>query len=290
VGRATQRRLLFAVGLLGCLTAQAASPVWAIRGAHNTVYLAGSVHLLPAEQSTLPAALMRAYADSSRLVMEIDLGKLDPLQLAGWMTEHGRLPAGTTLSTVIGAQRYDKVMHAVGDLGLPQQALDDQAPWVVAIELTDLEYLKLGFDPEQGVEQQLVQHARSDGKATAGLETVDAELGSLVTLPQADQVRMLDQTLEELNEPPSELTNIVNAWRNGDAPQLANLLAGEYQEFPQLYQALVSERNRRWLPQIEQMLAGSENCLVVVGALHLVGDGGLLELLRRDGFKPVQLD
>jgi uncharacterized protein len=287
VGRAIQRWLL-AVGLLGCLTAQAASPVWAIRGAHNTVYLAGSVHLLPTEQSTLPAALTRAYGDSRRLVMELDLGKLDPQQLAGWMLEHGRLPAGTTLSAVIGPQRYGRVAQAIGDFGLPQQTVDDQAPWVVALELTDLEYLKLGFDPEQGVEEQLVQRARNEGKATAGLETVDAELGALETLPQADQVRLLDQTLGELGQPPSELEDIVSAWRTGDAPRLSQLLAGEYREFPQLYRALVSERNRRWLPQIEQMLGGTENSLVVVGALHLVGDGGLLELLRRDGYQPVQ--
>jgi uncharacterized protein len=289
VGRAIQWWLL-AVGLLGCLTAQAASPVWAIRGAHNTVYLAGSVHLLPTAQATLPAGLLRAYADSSRLVMEIDLGRLDPQQLGNWILEHGRLPAGTTLSAVIGAERYGEVTHAAGDFGLPQQALDDQAPWVVAIELTDLEYLKLGFDPEQGVEQQLVQRARTDGKATGGLETVDAELGSLVGLSQADQVRLLDQTLKELGEPQSELQDIVSAWRSGDAPRLAKLLAGEYREFPGLYRPLVTERNRLWLPQIEQMLAGNDNCLVVVGALHLVGDGGLLELLRRDGFKPVQLN
>lgn len=289
MGRTTQRWLL-AVGLLGCLTAEAASPVWAIRGAHSTVYLAGSVHLLPTEQATLPAGLMRAYADSSRLVMEIDLGKLDPQQLAGWMLEHGRLPAGTTLRAVLGAERYGAVTRAAGDLGLSQQALDDEAPWVVAIELTDLEYLKLGFDPNQGVEEQLVERAHADGKATAGLETVDAELGSLVALSRADQVRLLDQTLRELDEPPSELEEIVNAWRSGNAPRLAQLLAGEYREFPALYRPLVTERNRLWLPQLEQMLAGRDNCLVVVGALHLVGDGGLLELLRRDGFKPEQLN
>jgi uncharacterized protein len=289
VGRATQQWLL-AVGLFGCLTAQAASPVWAIRGAHNTVYLAGSVHLLPAAQATLPAGLTRAYADSSRLVMEIDLGRLDPQQLGSWVLEHGRLPAGTTLRAVIGEQRYGEVTHAAGDLGLPPEALDDEAPWVVAIELTDLEYLKLGFDPEQGVEQQLVQRAHTDGKATAGLETVDAELGSLAGLSQSDQVRLLDQTLKELDEPPAELDDILSAWRSGDAPRLAKLLAGEYQEFPQLYRPLVTERNRLWLPQIEQMLAGDGNCLVVVGALHLVGDGGLLELLRRDGYKPVQMN
>jgi uncharacterized protein len=289
VGRAAQWWLL-AVGLFGCLTAQAASPVWAIRGAHNTVYLAGSVHLLPTAQATLPAGLLRAYANSSRLVMEIDLGRLDQQQLAEWILEHGQLPPGTTLPAVIGAERYGELTHAAGDFGLPQQALENQAPWVIALELTDLEYMKLGYDPEQGVEEQLVQRAHADGKATGGLETVDAELGSLAGLSQADQVRMLDQTLKELREPPSELEDIVSAWRSGDAPHLAKLLADEYREFPGLYRPLVTERNLLWLPQIEQMLAAGDNSLVVVGALHLVGDGGLLELLRRDGYKPEQLN
>jgi uncharacterized protein len=294
VGR-TALRCCLALSLLGslnapALTAQAASPVWAIRGAHSTVYLAGSVHLLPAQDATLPAAFDRAYADSAKLVMELDLGKLDPLAAAGWMLEHGALPAGTTLRAVIGEERYLRVSAAAGDLGLPAQVLDTQAPWVVGIELADLEYLHLGFDPQQGVEQQLVRRAQADGKPTAGLETIDEELGGLERLPQQDQLRLLDQTLSDLKESPAELQEILSAWRRGDAGKLAALLSREYRTFPALYRPLVTVRNERWLPQIEQLLRGPDNCLVIVGSLHLVGEGGLLELLRRDGFAPTQLN
>src|ERR1700756_678115 len=82
------RRWLLALGLLGSLTAHAGSPVWAIHGDHNTVYLAGSVHLLKAGDSALPAAFEGAYAGSRTLVMELDLGKVDPMQAAGWMAQH----------------------------------------------------------------------------------------------------------------------------------------------------------------------------------------------------------
>ena len=75
----------------------AASPVWAIHGDHNTVYLAGSVHLLKASDSALPAGFDRAYRGSRELVMELGLGKVDPMEAAGWMMEHGMLPEGTTL-------------------------------------------------------------------------------------------------------------------------------------------------------------------------------------------------
>ena len=173
---------------------------------------------------------------------------------------------------------------------LSMQILDSQSPWVVGIELADLEYLHLGFDPQQGVEEQLVHRAQSDDKPTAGLETLSEELGGLEALSRDDQLRLLDQTLSELKDSLSELQAVLSAWRRGDAAALAALLAREYRAFPALYRPLVTARNQRWLPQIEQLLHGERNCLVVVGALHLVGDGGLLELLRKDGFAPVQLD
>jgi uncharacterized protein len=293
VARTALRRLLALCllgGLSAALPAHAASPVWVIRGPHCTVYLAGSVHLLPSQQSTLPPAFDRAYADSSRLVMELDLGTLDPLAAAAWLTEHGALPPGSNLRTVLGEQRFSRVSAAAADLALPAELLDRQAPWVVAIELADLEYVHLGFDPQQGVEEQLVHRAQADGKPTAGLETLDGELSGLAALPREDQLRLIDQTLDELKESPEEMREVLTAWRQGDAAKLATLLSDEYRSFPALYRPLVTARNQSWLPQIEQLLKGSSNTLVVVGALHLVGDGGLLQLLRKDGYTPVQMN
>lgn len=289
MGRTALQRL-FALCLLGSLSAHAASPVWAIRGAHSTLYLAGSVHLLPAQEAVLPPAFDRAYADSARLVMELDLGNVDQLQAAAWMHEHGALPAGTTLRSLLGEQRYSRVSSAAAELGLPMLLLENQAPWAVGIELASLEYVHLGFDPQQGVEQQLVQRAQADHMPTAGLETLNEELGGLEALSSEDQVRLLDQTMSELKQSQSEVHDVLRAWRAGDAAALAKLLAREYESFPALYRPLVTERNRHWLPQIEQFLREDRNSLVVVGALHLVGDGGLLEMLRKDGFAAQQLN
>jgi hypothetical protein len=289
VGRRALQWFL-ALGLLGSLSAHAASPVWAIRGTHNTVYLAGSVHLLPAQDAALPPGFEHAYADSARLVMELDLAQIDPLTAAAWMMEHGALPEGKSFAAVVGAARYLRVSTAAKELGLPLEMLDHQAPWVVGIELADLEYLHLGFDPQQGVEEQLLRRAQTDGKPTAGLESLDQELGGVATLSAEDQLRLLDQTLGELNESTAEMDEVLRAWRRGDAAALARLLGKEYGSFPALYRALVTARNERWKPQIEALLRRPDNSLVVVGALHLVGDGGLLELLRKDGFTPEQLN
>ncbi len=281
---------LLALGLLGCLSAQAASPVWAVRGSHNIVYLAGSIHMLPADEAALPPGFARAYGDSSRIVMELDLGKFDPMEAMTWMMDHGSLPAGTTLRGLLGEQRYARVSAAAASLGMPMIGLDSLAPWVVGIEITDAAYEHEGFDPEQGVEEQLLRRAQTDHKPTAGLETLPEELGSLSSLSSADQIRMLDQTVDELGDLKSEMREVTGVWREGDGPRLGTLLASEYTAFPSLYKPLVTDRNRRWLPQIEQLLKANDNVLVVVGALHLVGEGGLLELLRRNGHTITQLN
>lgn len=280
---------LLALGLLGSLNVYAASPVWAVRGAHNTMYLAGSIHLLPADDAALPTALDHAYADSARLVMELDLAKFDPLEATTWMLDHGALPRGTTLRTVLGEARYGRVSAAAATLGLAMAGLDEQAPWMVGMELTDSAYTREGFDSDQGVEEQLVRRAQADGKPTAGLETLPEELGGLVALSQEDQIRMLDETLDELKDIKSEMRDVLSAWRQGDASRMAALLSNEYRAFPALYRPLVTDRNQHWLPQVEELLKGHGNSLVVVGALHLVGEGGLLELLRKKGYKITQL-
>lgn len=289
MGRKTFRRLL-SLCLLGCLTAHAGSPVWAIRGEHNTVYLAGSVHLLKASDAALPGAFDRAYRASRQLVMELAMDKVDPTEAAGWMMEHGMLHEGATLRGILGEVRYRRVTAEARRLKLPAEALDPFEPWVIGLELLEMQYQQLGFDPQQGVEQQLQQRAQQDGKSISGLETLDQQLGILQAMSYAQQTRFLDMIVGEMRDVESDTQTVISAWKNGDVTRLAALLGEEYQSFPALYQLLVSDRNRRWIAQIERLLHANEDYFVVVGALHLVGEGGLLELMRRDGYRPENLN
>jgi uncharacterized protein YbaP (TraB family) len=289
VGRKTHR-WLFALGLLGSVTAHAGSPVWTIHGDHNTVYLAGSVHLLKADDSSLPPAFAHAYKGSKAIVMELAIDKVDPMETASWMLENGMLKEGTTLRGTIGDDRYSRVSMEAERLGVPMEAADMLQPWALGLQLIELQYVQLGFDPQRGVEQQLQHMAQADGKPISGLETMDEQLGVLQGMSYPDQARFLDMIVTEMRDVESETQSVVTAWRTGDSAKLASLLSDEYKTFPNLYRLLVTERNKRWVPQIEKLLHGSQDAFVVVGALHLVGDGGLLELLRHDGYKPETLN
>ncbi|MBS0421882.1 MAG: TraB/GumN family protein [Proteobacteria bacterium] len=289
MGRKT-RWWLLALSLLGSVTAHAASPVWAIHGDHSTIYLAGSVHLLKATDATLPPGFDRAYKDAKAVVMELAIDKIDPTVMASWMMENGMLKEGATLRATIGDERYRRVSKEAERLGVPMEAIDMMQPWVVGLQLVEMQYMQMGFDRQSGVEQQLEHKAQADGKPISGLETLDEQLGALQGMSNADQGRFLDMVVDEMHDVAGETQSVVNAWRSGNAAKLAALLSEEYKSFPNLYRVLVSERNKRWVPQIETLLHGNQDAFVVVGALHLVGDGGLLDLLRRDGYKAEQLN
>jgi uncharacterized protein YbaP (TraB family) len=82
---------------------------------------------------------------------------------------------------------------------------------------------------------------------------------------------------------------LVGFWRTGRIDKLAELLGDGYEEFPDLFTKLVTDRNRNWMPALEELLAGTRQAFVVVGVLHVVGDGGLAQMLSGKGYRVEQL-
>jgi uncharacterized protein len=126
----------------------------------------------------------------------------------------------------------------------------------------------------------------ADGKDIAGLETLEFQLGLFDALSAEDQARLLELTIDDAGGNAREIDRLAAAWRSGDGAALARLLLREYRRFPTLYEALVYRRNRDWVPQVEALLRHPDDSLVVVGAMHLVGRQGLIELLRERGLDP----
>lgn len=262
-------------------------PVWSIhRPGGGTVYLAGSVHVLDTARSRLPPAFDSAWRDAERVVMELDMDDLDPAAAASFLAAHATIGDGENLRTLLGAERFARVDTQARALGLSLDSVAQLEPWAVALALTQLQLVKLGLDPAQGVEQQLTERARAEGKPIAGLETIDEQLGVLDGLSSMDQARFLELTAGESDSMATELDGILTAWRRADTAALERLLLVEYERLPTLYGPLVTDRNRRWLPQIEALLARPDDTLVVVGTLHLVGPDGLLALLKDRGLVP----
>jgi hypothetical protein len=279
---------------LGCALAPAAGLagdglVWAVRGERGTLYVAGSVHLLRPDGAPLPEPFERAYLDAESLVMEIDLDDLDPFAGARFTATHGVYGADRSLSATLGPQRWSALAALASRLGLAPQMLERFEPWAVALLLSVTQMQQAGLSVDAGVEQQLAARAAADGKPITGLETIEQQLGLFDSLPDAEQQRFLDMTLADAATLVEQIDAIDSAWREGRLQELETLLKREYARFPELFDALVDDRNRAWIPTLRRLLDGDEDVLVVVGALHLVGDGGVIALLRDAGLEPVRL-
>lgn len=266
--------------------ASPAGLVWQIDGPKGRVYLAGSMHLLRRDRPALPPAIDAAYREAESLVMEIDADAVDEQQMAALMLRTSSFTDGRSLPLVAGEDRWKIVRGLLAKAQVPEAFAASLEPWGVTILLTTLEYARLGFDPELGVEKQLQQRAARDHKEIDGLETAEFQLSLLDSLPLAEQLQLLDLTLAELDDMPSMVDDLYAAWRSGDIRRLDELLLEGYRETPKLYDDLVDRRNRNWVPQVKALLERDEDTLVVVGALHLVGERGLIALLEREGLRP----
>jgi uncharacterized protein len=262
--------------------------LWSLPGKTNKVYLLGSMHLLK-ESEQLPAAIDSAYADADALIMELDMDDLDPLQMQQAALELALQPEGRTLQQQLGPKIYEQFVVKTRALGVEPAMLERFQPWFAAITLVQLQLMKLGFDPEAGVEKRLTRRAAGDGKKIQGLESVREQLEIMARLPEKQQREFLLYSVNDAQRMATEVDALLASWRSGDAAAMAKLLQEGFDEYPELYRPLTVERNRKWLPQIEQLLDDREDYLVVVGALHLVGKESVIDLLERKGHKVKQL-
>ena len=256
-----------------------------IRGNGNRVYIAGSMHLLRAGDAALPIALQRAYEDAEALVMEIDLDDVDPAAAARFVLEHGRYPQPDGLRRALGEARWTGLQPWLARAGFPAEAAGGLEPWALALVLSASEMTRAGLEPGLGVEEQLKALAEADGKQITGLETPEFQLGLFDALGEAEQLKFLDLTLDDLERTPADFDRISAAWRTADTAALHDMLLEGYSGLPELYEAVVYRRNANWVPRVRALLGRPDDYLVVVGALHIVGERGLVALLQDEGLR-----
>lgn len=265
-------------------TADGKHILWSLKGKTNTVYLLGSVHFLrPAE--ALPNAVDAAYADAEQLYMEIDMDDLDPLNVQQVTLELGMLPNGESLEAELGQATYAKVSERARELGIEPVMLNRFRPWLAALTLVQLQLVKMGLDPNSGIERRFVMRAAGDHKQILGLETLREQLAIMASLPPSQQREFLLYSVEDTERATREIDALITAWRDGDVDKLESLLAEGFEKYPDLYRPLTVERNRRWIQPIENLLDDRDDYLVIVGALHLVGKDSVVDLLERRGHK-----
>ncbi|MDZ4866759.1 MAG: TraB/GumN family protein [Alphaproteobacteria bacterium] len=292
-------RVLLAAAFAACLVvAESTSPafardttpdapaIWKIDGPQGDVYLFGSVHLLPKDVNWRTPALDAALNEAKVVVFEIDLDKAkDPAATKDLIVNLGLLPQGTTLRQLLAPERRAKLERVTASIGLQAAALDPLRPWLAAITVGVQWIVSKGFDPSSGVDQQVWNWTKENGKERATLETIEDQLNVFAGLTREQEIEYLVVSLDQIETAPDMLNDMITAWRKGNLKALDKILNDGTKDIPVLNERMMIGRHVKWLPQIEKMMADGRTHVIVVGAAHLAGKDSVITMLRAKGVK-----
>lgn len=279
--------LLAGIGIVG--NALADSSVWSVTSGNNTVYLGGTMHLLRPSDYPLPEEYEQAYQASSEIYFETDISAMNDLSVQAQMLQQLTYSDGRTLESVLNEEAYSALSDHVASIGMPMEMLQTFKPGLLVSTLQIFEFQRLGFTP-QGVDTYFNTRAISDAKTLGQLETVQEQIGFLAAMGEGNESEFILLSLSDLDETEEVMEAMIQAWRSGDNAKLSEMFVIDMKaEAPELYDALLVQRNLNWLPLIDQMLTDEDTEFVLVGAAHLVGEDGLLNLLSARGYQIKQL-
>ncbi|KZC19442.1 MULTISPECIES: TraB/GumN family protein [Rhodanobacter] len=268
--------------LLACAPALAKPALWVVKDADTTIYLFGTVHLMPRDAGWHSPELDRALADSRTLYIE--LTDDDPANMAALVLRYG-MDAAHPLSSQLSPAEAHRLDLLANRLDVPGglQTLNVMRPWLAALTLALTPLHKAGLDPEHGVDKQLKAQMSAAGKPVLGLETAEQQIRFLADMPRAIELALLRSTMRDADQGAFQLTELIDAWKAGDVDSITRIGNEDMRRRePKLYQLLLVQRNQVWATKIAAMLQQPGTVFIAVGAAHLAGPDSVqarLELL-----------
>lgn len=274
----------------------AKSILYKVDSKSNTVYILGSIHLAKPELYPLDNAIIEAYKKSDILVVEIDAETPEAqtnMQTA--MLQLGLYSDNKNLKTELNPKTYKQLEDYTSKAGVSLEVLHKMRPWMVMLQLSIVEMLRLGYSPELGIDKHFIDMARVDNKSIKALESIDEQMALLSKDDRVYQDKLLRYTIESMNEIEPMLENLFLSWEQGDAEAIEKMLllsmkneARNDNYLDEIYDALITKRNKKMSTKILSYLNDKKNYFVVVGAGHVIGKDGIIDLLEKRGYKAIQ--
>lgn len=258
--------------------------IWKLDNADAQVYLVGSIHLLPPELKWYGGQIEKLVDSAEEVVFEVHMTPQTQAQAQAITLQNGMLSGGDKLSNYVSEEEYAFLQELAPKLGMPAEAIANFQPWFASIALSVSAIIQEGWDPEAGVDKHILTIASERQLKISGLETIEAQMETLYNHPLDAQANMLKDTISELKNIRSITLEMVDVWASGDEDRLVDTFLVPMQEQPELYAKIITGRNQNWIPVLENLASKKQTTLVVVGTAHLVGEGGVVELLQEKGY------
>jgi hypothetical protein len=257
--------------------------LWEVKSGESTVYLTGSIHMAKPDMYPLKDILMEKFDESYNLVLEIHPDSLKGKAML--MLQKMMLTDGSKLKDKLDSATYNSLASQLKDAGIPEFQFNMMKPWGAALTLTQLQLMKSGLDIELGIDKHFFNKAVEKDKMVLALEKVEDQLAVFDSFDENPEA-FVKQTLESYDNNMAMLDEMIAAWKKADLEELDKIInaSSDKPEFKIINEKLLDERNFKMADKIENYLNTTESYFVVVGAGHLSGKNGLINLMKNKGF------
>ena len=263
------------------------SLIYKIQSNTNIVYILGSIHILAEEYYPLTRAFTYSYYNSQKVIFEIDPEILFSFSPNKSIENYHFFQDGNTLNKVLHPKTLKLLKKRVAQMGIEFEAINQLKPWAINKIIGRSPLSTKDFRPDLGIEHYFFRLAKDAGKPTGGLETIKDQIDIDAKLPLKMQDEILRETLtiSDSKETEKKFFHLVKNWHQGNFAELEHIVQEQKKKNLTYHNSLLTNRNKRWIPQIENFLLEDKNVLIIVGAAHLVGEDGLVALLTEKGYQ-----
>jgi uncharacterized protein YbaP (TraB family) len=264
--------------------------LWLLEAEKGKCYVLGSIHMLMKEHYPLAEKIEQAYQKSGILAVEADISA-DKLGWTALLMKRGLYEGEETLADNVSKETFDRARKKLKEYGMDIEGFKKFKPWFLAFTITGVDLMKLGFDPNYGVDKYFIDKAVKK-KPIVELEGIAYQIEVMESFNDKEQEKFLLYTIAESSSTKANVEKIVAAWAAGDTGGLSSLIKENMAKYPDLssiYEKIMDSRNVAMTEKIMDYLQSGEVHFIVVGAAHLVGRTGILQLLRERGVKIEQL-
>ena len=259
--------------------------LWQVSDKDTTVYLFGTIHLLPKDSRWRTPKFEKAVQGSQSLMLETLIDSANPQQLAGIMAAMGFSSGLPPIADRVPPEKRALLEAAITKTKIPRAMFDRMETWAAAFTLLGVQFQMLGVEGEQGVEAVLRRSFSAAGKQVGQLETNQEQLAFFDRLPEAAQRELLVGSIDNPTEMRTKFDGMLRSWLDGDVNAIGNTFNADLQNSPELKAALLTRRNFNWSQWIERRMAQPGTVMVAVGAGHLAGDESVQRYLQSRGYK-----
>ena len=260
--------------------------LYAISDEDTTLYVLGTFHLLPPGTDWRSDTIAGALDASDAVYFEADVWGVDPATMQGTVLQHGYFGDGTLLPSLLTDDEWAAVVAMGAGFGMPADAIAPMRPWFAAVTYTTVLAMSRGYNPATGADATLYVELRRQGRDLRFFETYDEQMEFLSSFSQEVQARMLMETVLHADEAAGQFDTMYQLWVAGDLDGLDALGNGAMRsEYPDVYQAIIVDRNERWVEELSELMETPGTYFVAVGSLHLPGPEGVLSGMGEAGYE-----